>query len=381
MDEYQLTPVLTADAPSRAKQVVRTGDILVSLTRPHRGAITQIKAADDGSVASTGFAVLRDLTDKSLSKEYLLACLASNFSLRQMLRRSSGGNYPAITEDELLQVKIPVVDTGRATALTKSLGEARRERSTKSSEADKLFLGLDEFVLNLLRLGPLQHPNSVFAITASQLTGVFNPDRYRGLQIERQLPFQTDITRVAALVEGRCSPATTASQDQWDWIRIDDLPNRPWQIEEVRTLPGKEIVGTFYEVQENDILLARLGPTIQNAKFVLCPKLERRTVASAEFLVLRCNEGVMPEAVLWVLRTALYRRIMYLRTRGGTPSRFRLDGGDLMTIPFPTMDTETQRIIADEVHRRRAEARRLRAEAEAEWAAAKQRFEDALLNP
>src|SRR5260370_13876736 len=89
--------------------------------------------------------------------------------------------------------------------------------------------------------------------------------------------------KVGNLLEARCSPEKEAPLEQWDWIRIDDLPNRPWQVENVRTQLGKEINGTFFEVQENDILLARLGPAIQNAKFVICPKLTRRTVASSEF--------------------------------------------------------------------------------------------------
>ena len=76
-----------------------------------------------------------------------------------------------------------------------------------------------------------------------------------------------------------------------DWIRIDDLPNQPLDIEEIRTQPANEIEGTFFEVKEGDILVARLGPTILNQKIVMVRSLERTTIASAEFLVLRCKKG------------------------------------------------------------------------------------------
>ena len=47
------------EAPSRAKMIVRDGDIIVSTTRPDRGAITKISKKHDGFIASTGFAVIR----------------------------------------------------------------------------------------------------------------------------------------------------------------------------------------------------------------------------------------------------------------------------------------------------------------------------------
>lgn len=132
-------------------------------------------------------------------------------------------------------------------------------------------------------------------------------------------------------------------------------------------------------MQENDILLARLGPTIQNSKFVLCPFLRRQTVASSEFLVVRCNKDWNPEVVLWILRTKLFRDIMYSKCTGGTPSRYRLSAENLIKITFPIISRATQQIIATEIRKRLDNIQRLRAEAETEWAAAKARFEAQLL--
>jgi hypothetical protein len=70
---------------------------------------------------------------------------------------------------------------------------------------------------------------------------------------------------------------------------------------------------------------------------------------------------------------------MYARSRGATPSRFRLGANDLLGIPFPAIDETTQKKIVTAVHRRRTEARHLRAEADADWQAAKRWFEEQLL--
>lgn len=96
------------EAPSRARMVVRKGDIIVSLTRPHHGSIALIGEEHDDCIASTGFAVVRELKEGSPSPVCLLALLRSSLCLRQMLQRSGGGGYPAIVEEELKRVLIPI---------------------------------------------------------------------------------------------------------------------------------------------------------------------------------------------------------------------------------------------------------------------------------
>lgn len=59
----------------------------------------------------------------------------------------------------------------------------------------------------------------------------------------------------------------------------------------------------------------------------------------------------------------------------------RLASEDVVELVVPTPATGIQRNIATEVDKRRADARRLRAEAREEWAAARQAFEEALLEP
>jgi very-short-patch-repair endonuclease len=80
---------------------VREGNVIVSLTRPHHGSIAQIDATLDGCVASTGFAVLRSFNRNLITSDYLWTALRTQLCLQQMMQGSSGGNYPAITEDEL----------------------------------------------------------------------------------------------------------------------------------------------------------------------------------------------------------------------------------------------------------------------------------------
>ena len=304
---------------------------------------------------------------------------AGRLQIDQMSRQIIG--MTNINAEEIKSIRIPVPPPRRQDEFIAAMNVARAERQARLAEAESLLASLDGVVLRAAGYRPPPPPRKVFAVRSGELTGALNPDRYRAMQLEKSLPFDARVGECGTLLDARCSPQREAPTQVWDWIRIDDLPNQPWQVENVRTERGANIGGTFFEVQENDILLARLGPTILNAKFVLCPKLTRRTVASAEFLVLRCHAGWRPVAVLWLLRTKLYRDIMYLRSRGGTPSRFRLSAEDLAAIPFPRLDDLTQTEIASEVQRCHERSRRLRADAEEGWQASKRLFEEKLLGP
>jgi restriction endonuclease S subunit len=103
-----VNPVKIGEAPSRAKMIVRKGDIIISLTRPNRGAIAKISEKEDFSIASTGFAILRHYDKTKIVPNYLHTILRHRICLTQMEQRSSGGNYPAITQDELSNLNIPI---------------------------------------------------------------------------------------------------------------------------------------------------------------------------------------------------------------------------------------------------------------------------------
>lgn len=131
-NSYETTEIPISDAPSRAKMIVRKGDIIVSTTRPHRGAVATINCAnEDVQIASTGFCVLRDLKRNDVLKEYLQWILLDDYVLLQMLQRSSGGNYPAITSEELKKIVIPIPNI----SIQK---EIFAEATRRKLEADKL---------------------------------------------------------------------------------------------------------------------------------------------------------------------------------------------------------------------------------------------------
>ena len=106
--------------------------------------------------------------------------------------------------------------------------------------------------------------------------------------------------------------------------------------------------------------------------------LTKTTIASAEFLILRCKAGYNPEAVMAVLKTTYYRNLMYSYARGSTPSRYRLNREDMLKLPFPDI-RKYQDQIAIEANNVRKQVKTMRIQAEHDWQVAKEQFEKELL--
>src|SRR5438105_3663390 len=64
-----------ADAPSRARKVIREGDVIVSTVRPNLNAVALVPNKLDNQICSTGFSVLRP-SEKVMSS-YLYAFVRS----------------------------------------------------------------------------------------------------------------------------------------------------------------------------------------------------------------------------------------------------------------------------------------------------------------
>jgi len=131
----EINKVALEEAPSRAKKIVRGGDILVSTTRPNRGAIIKIEPGNEIFIASSGFAVLRKIIKENTNKMYLFYVLRQLISLKQMEQRSSGGNYPAITEEELLNILIPLPSLEKQTEIADNITVIRNQAKEIKLEA------------------------------------------------------------------------------------------------------------------------------------------------------------------------------------------------------------------------------------------------------
>ncbi|MFH4788970.1 restriction endonuclease subunit S [Vibrio alginolyticus] len=80
------------DAPSRARKVINTGDVLVSLTRPNLNAVALVTEKYDDQIASTGFEVIKPI---NVDSRYIFALTRSKDFIDTISGVTQGALYPA----------------------------------------------------------------------------------------------------------------------------------------------------------------------------------------------------------------------------------------------------------------------------------------------
>jgi type I restriction enzyme S subunit len=100
------TEINAKTAPSRAKQIVRSGDVIFGTTRPTLKRFSLIGEDYDGQIASTGFCVLRP-NDEVLTNFLFHLIGSSNFN-DYVEFTQKGASYPSISDAEVKRFKIPV---------------------------------------------------------------------------------------------------------------------------------------------------------------------------------------------------------------------------------------------------------------------------------
>lgn len=99
--------VICREAPSRARQLVAKGDVLVSTVRPNLNGVAIVPEEIDGATASTGFCVLRTRKDL-LDRSYLFHWVKSPIFISDIVNKATGANYPAVSDRIICESQIPL---------------------------------------------------------------------------------------------------------------------------------------------------------------------------------------------------------------------------------------------------------------------------------
>lgn len=98
--------ILGSEAPSRARQIVKSGDILFSTVRTYLKNIAFVEEQYDNQIASTGFCVIRP--KKEVDNKFIFHYVQTQDFLKRLELLQRGANYPAVRESDVLSQQIPL---------------------------------------------------------------------------------------------------------------------------------------------------------------------------------------------------------------------------------------------------------------------------------
>jgi type I restriction enzyme S subunit len=130
-------PLVGADAPSRARQLVAKGDVLVSTVRPNLNGVARITEEFDRATASTGFCVLR-ARSAVLDSGYLFHWVKSPIFVADMVRKATGASYPAVSDRIIFESRLPLPPLVEQRRIAERLDRAEALRATRRAAISRL---------------------------------------------------------------------------------------------------------------------------------------------------------------------------------------------------------------------------------------------------
>ena len=131
------TIFMNKDFPSRARQKVCKGDLLVSTLSGSMKAIAIVEEDKENLIASTGFFVIKE-TDKDLLKYFLISILRTNLFQELLKREARGAIMSSINCNDFLNIEIPLPPIEIQQKIVNEINERKQKALRLQKEAKEI---------------------------------------------------------------------------------------------------------------------------------------------------------------------------------------------------------------------------------------------------
>lgn len=214
--------LLGKDAPSRARKVINTGDVLVSLTRPNLNAVALVGQELDNQIASTGFEVIKPVIVES---RYIFSLVRSKPFIDSISGKVQGALYPAAKSDDVRGYEFllpPLAEQQQIAAKLDELLAQVDNLKTRLDTIPKILKRFRQSVLAAAVSGKLTEDwrNSVELIGWKQnlLGGLVNKPSY-GTSSKSQVEGKIPVLRMGNLQDGKLDWSNLVYTSDEDEIR------------------------------------------------------------------------------------------------------------------------------------------------------------------
>ena len=160
--------VSCGEAPSRARQLVMHGDVLVSTVRPNLNGVALVPENLDGATASTGFCVLRACSSK-LDRGYLFHWVRTPPFVADMVNKATGASYPAVSDRIILDSRIPLPPLAKQRRVAEVLDRAETLRTKRRAALIELGTLTQSIFFDLFG-DPTTNPKNLTKVALSEIT-------------------------------------------------------------------------------------------------------------------------------------------------------------------------------------------------------------------
>lgn len=266
------------NAPSRAKQIVRAGDVIFATTRPTLRRVSLIGEKHNNAICSTGFCVLRP--NNEVLPQLVFYALQDDGFYQYIEPLQTGASYPAVTDGAVKNFQIPVP----------SLSEQQRIVSLLDAE----FAKIDALKANAEK--NLQNAKDLFQ---AALKKELEPkEGWKKTTLQEICTHIVDCPHT--------TPIKSPSKTEYPCVRTSELKNGEISWETMQYVEKSEYLKRVSRLvpQENDIVYGREG-TFGDA--ILIPNYYHFCLGQRTMLFRPNQELVIPRfLLLYVISPYVY---------------------------------------------------------------------------
>jgi len=304
--------LLGKDAPSRARKLVRTNDVIFATVRPTHSRVALITKKYNEQVCSTGYFVLRG--KEFIYNQYLYYFLLTDEFNRQMEKLQKGASYPAVTDTEVKNILLrypPLPEQQKIVAIL-----------------DEAFGAIEKAKTNAKH--NLTHAKELFE---SYLQSVFE-NKGEGWE-------EKSLGEIATVEYGYTDKST--EEGNFRYIRITDIDKDGELIENNKKYIQYSKEAEKFILSDKDLLMARTGATF--AKVLLYNNCELSIFAS--YLIrIKFTEKIENEFYWYFTKTRYYWEQANLLSSGAAQPHFNGVALKQIIFSYPKSVDEQKLLIA-----------------------------------
>lgn len=303
-----------ADAPSRARRVVRPGDVLICTVRPLLGSHAAANWSEqEGFVCSTGFAVIRPC--EQMNPHFLRHLPFCEQVTRQLVAWQCGTNYPAVNESDIQKLQLPLPSP-----------EEQRRIGSVLDAVDATILGV-----------------SKAESTARQLA-----NSLISTEFDRQHAPTHRLKEYIADIRYGTSQASNERNWGFPTLRIPNVIGDQLSLEDVTYVDVRAADRDRLALQNGDLLIVRTNgnPNYVGRSAVFMSPDDRTWLYASYLIRVRLKGGILPEYVNVFLGTEPGRRELLRRvTTSAGNHNINSNSVRLLSIPVPASDKDQARVV------------------------------------
>jgi type I restriction enzyme S subunit len=315
-------------APSRARRVVRNGDVIISTVRTYLQAIAPINNPPDNLIVSTGFAVVRP-RDSVFDAGFCKYALRAPRFLWEVQARSVGISYPAINSSDLGDIRIDL--------------PPYKEQKTIAAYLDKEISQIDSLMTEKIKmLGLLDE--KLRAMTCRAVTRGLNRRAHMkdsGHAWLGETPAHWEVKRAKRLFAERDDRSETGEEEMLTVSHITGVTKRS----------EKEVY--MFEAETNEgYKICSPGNLVINTLWAWMGAMgisPEKGIVSPAYHVYQLSDEILPGYVDAMVRTPAFAKEVTRFSTGVWSSRLRLYPEGLFDVRIPVPPLDEQKAIVDAI--------------------------------